>query len=304
MPNFNGLIECTSVTATGDVNTPYYLRADANGSLNVSTIATNVVVAGDLSGATYIPGVDYGVLLENHTGITFTDISGNRNYFFGPQGPLSTLNTASGVSYAKDVLGVLNIDSNVGSTYGSLATKELIFASGDPVTDDGPYANISCDTATGQLLAINASTITMNASTITMSNVVNYTIPGTANYGQRGTSQMRPVFINGSNVVSKPSQPPIRFFTVTTPSTPGQNTVLLDGAGSNYTSAEWTCFPVGFTNNGGSNADRSYECFCVIDTVGNWYVRYSSAGGDGLVTICAINNSFYIGGPTNGIWPV
>jgi len=283
MPNFNGLVECTSVTSTGDKNTPYYLRADANGGLNVSTIATNLIIGGDASGVQFISSLNYAVLLENHTGMQFTDICGQVSQYFGPVGQLSTINT--GVSVSPDVIGLATSTS-----YGSLAAREIVFAGGVAGSNYGPFANISSD-ATGSNLSI-------NASTITMSTIANYTVATNYQTGQAGTQTTRPLLVDTTNNrIVKPNFPLFRLFDVSTPDSTGQPVPILDAQGNPYNANQWQCMVVGFFNGAlatPGSADRTYGATCYWSANRNWLVEYDQAGTNGSGTILAIHNSLFV----------
>ena len=133
----------------------------------------------------------------------------------------------------------------------------------------------------------------MNGAVVKMTALPNTTIPGTQT-GQRGTQTQRPVMVDSvSGALTKPSQPMIRFFAITTPSATGSPVLVQDAASNTYNANNWTVFPVGFSNQGG---DRTYNCYCFFDVNRNWYVQYDQAGGNGVVNLCAIHNSMYVDG--------
>lgn len=172
-----------------------------------------------------------------------------------------------------------------------------VTATGDP--NSAYYArnvvseNITCnDILVNDDATIDGDTV-MNGAVVKMTAVPNTTIPGLQT-GQRGTQTQRPLMVDSvTGAITKPSQPMMRFFAISTPSPTGSPVLITDTNGTPYNANNWTVCVVGFSNAGG---DRTYNCYCFFDVNRNWYIQYDQAGGNGVVNLLAISNSMFVDG--------
>lgn len=262
-------------TAWADLSTPgNILKA----GLNIRTISGSQVLK---LGAYYTGGAGSGSAIQAADQFAVGGVlKDNPNTL--------TLNPLGGTVAIK---GPVNITRNMDAAGGGLVVQHTNESQGIGIGFNTIYAS---GTATNQNININAKgTGTVNINNLSISNIsisapTTKTIPPTPIANSTYTGTLRPLFWDtATNQLAIPSEPLIRYFTMSTPKSTGSSVDVKDTAGNTFPSDKWVCAVAGFYN---SSGDRTYNCSLTPYANSIWKIQYDhAADGAGYVSILAIS---------------